>query len=212
MTTKRLIILGAGGHSKVVADIAARTRQYANIAYLDDGLSVGTELKGGEVVAGVADWQNYFQQGVEFFVAIGNNAARQRLCSMLLDDGASLATLIHPSAIVADDVVVGSGSLVVAGAVINPATTIGLGCIVNTNASIDHDCKIGDYVHIAPGSNLAGTITVGHGSFLGIGSKVIPARKIGNNVTLGAGAVVVNDISDGKVVVGCPARELVKVK
>ena len=212
MTTKRLLIIGAGGHSKVVADIALLSGKYAHLDYLDDGLPMGTQLKGGKVVADVAGWQDYRHEDVEFFVAIGNNTVRRKLLKMLIDSDANLATLIHPSAIVAEDVVIGYGSMIVAGVVINSATKLGIGCIVNSNASVDHDCKIEDFVHIAPGVNLAGAVMVGSGSFLGIGSKVIPAKVIGKNVTLGAGAVVVNDISDGKVVVGCPARELTKVK
>ena len=204
--TNRLVIIGAGGHSKVVADIALLSQGYNQILYLDDGQPVGTQLKGGKVVGKVSDWQRWQAPDSEFFVAIGNNAVRKELFDMMFAANAAFATLIHPSAIIADCVSIDVATLIVAGAVINPATEIGKGCIINTSSSVDHDCVIKDFVHIAPGCSLAGTITLGEQCFLGIGSKIIPGVTVGAQVTVGAGAVVVRDIDEGLTVVGCPAK------
>ena len=206
--TRTLVIVGAGGHGKVVADIALQSKKYKEIVFLDDSVDNGVVLRAGNVVGKFADWKCWHNDNTEFFVAIGPNIIRQRMMNELLAGKAKLATLIHQSAIVANCVTIGEGSLVVAGTVINAETKIGKGCIINTSSHVDHDCVIHDYVHIAPGSSLAGTINVGELSFIGIGSSVTPGINIGCNVTVGAGAIVISNVENDLTVVGCPAKIL----
>ena len=139
-------------------------------------------------------------------VAIGNNKVRLEKSKLLLSQGFSLATLIHPNSTVSKYAEIKAGVAVMAGAVINPFVTVGLSSIVNTSCSIDHDCIIGDGVHISPGVNLAGGISVGDLSWLGIGSSVKQYIEIGSSVTVGAGAVVIEDVPSDSIVKGVPAK------
>lgn len=197
----RLIIIGASGHGKVVADIA-KLSGYTDIAFLDD--APGLELVSGYPVLGaVSAFSAYLQD--DFFVAIGNSDIRRRIQDEIASSGARLVTLIHPSAVVAQDVVIGEGTAVMAGAVINPSVRIGRGCIVNTSASVDHDCVIGDFSHISVGAHLAGTVSIGDGTWVGIGAVVSNNISICSDCMIGAGAVVVKSIDAGGKYYGIPA-------
>ena len=206
--TKQLVILGAGGHGKVVADCALATKQFDSVMFLDSRYPDVEEVMGQAVIGDTEDLARHISDDKHFFVAVGHNQARQRLTEALLQLNANLATLIHPSAVVSDFSEIGIGTLVCANAVINPATQIGKGCIINTSASVDHDCIIGDYVHIAPGTRLAGTVTVGDRTFIGIGSAVIPNVSIGEDCIVGAGSTLLNDLSAQTTAVGTPARKI----
>lgn len=198
----RLIIVGASGHGKVVADIARRNG-YSDIAFLDD--APGLEEVSGYPVLGAVSMCSEFLQD-DFFVAIGNSDIRRRIQDEITSSGARLVTLIHPSAVVAQDVAIGEGSAVMAGAVINPSVRIGRGCIVNTSASVDHDCAVGDFVHISVGAHLAGTVSIGDGTWIGIGAVVSNNISICQGCMIGAGAVVVKDIQGPGTYIGIPAR------
>ena len=137
-------------------------------------------------------------------VAIGNAATRKRLMESLPDR--NWATLIHPDAVIADDVMIGDGTAVMAGVVINPGTKIGRGCIVNTCSSVDHDCIIGDYVHISVGAHLSGTVTVGEGTWISVGASVSNNVNICGDCTIGAGAVVVKNLEEEGTYTGVPAK------
>jgi len=144
-------------------------------------------------------------------VAVGDNAIRKKLCERMLHDGFKLCSAVSPHAYLAPTARLGAGSVVMHGAIIGPYSLIGTGCVVNTGASVDHDCKIGDYSHVAPGSHLAGNVTLETGAFLGVGSSVIPETTIGAWTRVGAGAVVTRDITlPGLTVVGVPAEEVRK--
>lgn len=199
----RLIIIGASGHGKVVADIA-RLSGYTDIAFLDD--APGLEVVSGYPVLGVVSTFFAYLQD-DFFVAIGNSDSRRRIQDEIASSGARLVTLIHPSAVVAKDVVIGEGTAVMAGAVINPSVRIGRGCIVNTSASVDHDCVIGDFAHISVGAHLAGTVSIGYGTWVGIGAVVSNNISICSNCMIGAGAVVVKNINVGGKFYGIPAAK-----
>jgi len=201
----KLIIIGAGGHGKVVADIAIKTNKWQNIAFLDDE-SNKTNL--GIMVIGKTYDVSKYKDEADFFVAIGNNAARENIQEKLIANGASIAILIHPDATIGADVEIGIGTVVMAGVVINSSSKIGKGCIINTNSSIDHDNIIEDYVHISPGANLAGTVKVGRGSWLGIGSIISNNVSICSGCILGAGAVAVKDITEPGTYVGVPVRKI----
>ena len=195
----KLTIIGASGHGRVVADIA-KLNGYDEIEFLDDN----TELHscGKWPVIGISE----LAAGIEndLFIAIGNAAVREQLMERLQDK--HIVTLIHPSAVIAEDVEIDVGSVVMAGAVINPGTRIGKGCIINTSSSVDHDCFLEDYVHVAVGSHLAGTVCIGKGTWIGAGATVSNNISICDGCMIGAGAVVVKDITENGVYVGVPVR------
>lgn len=198
---KNLVIIGASGHGKVVADIAS-LNGYENIVFLDD--NKGIEKCGRYNVVGNSG--NISDYDCDFFVAIGNFKVREQIMEKLEQSGKNIATLIHPSAVVGQDVSVGVGSVVMAGAVINPCTTIGKGCIVNTCSSIDHDNVISDYVHVSVGAHLAGTVQIGAHTWIGVGATVSNNISICNDNMIGAGAVVVKDIKTSGTYIGVPAK------
>ncbi|WP_366161308.1 acetyltransferase [Bacillus infantis] len=202
----KLLIIGASGHGKVVADIALKMNKWQGIAFLDDDESVKSSM--GLEVIGTSDDVFTHLDEYEIFVGIGNNTTRQRIHEMLETFGASIPVLIHPNAVVGEQVEVGFGTVVMAGVVINCCTSIGKGCIINTGATVDHDNNIEDFVHISPGVHIAGTVKVGKGSWLGIGSVVSNNVNITSGCKVGAGSVVVKDISEPGVYVGAPVRRV----
>jgi len=207
MTSKnRLLIIGASGHGKVVADIAIKMNKWQSISFLDDDEFIKTSME-LEVIGKTADAFTYKDEA-NFFVAIGNNVTREKIQEKLINEGLTVVTLIHPSAVIGSDVVIGDGTAVMAGVVINSSSRIGKGCIINTSCSLDHDNVIEDYVHISPGTNLAGAVRVGKGSWIGIGSIVSNNVNIASGCKVGAGAVVVKDITETGTYVGVPVRRV----
>ena len=202
----KLIIIGASGHGKVAADIAIKMNKWKSIAFLDDDESIKTSM--GLEVIGKTDDAFTYKDEAYFFVAIGNNAVREKVQEKLVDEGLNVVGLVHPSAIIGTDVEIGIGTAVMAGVVINSSTRIGKGCIINTSSSLDHDNVIEDYVHISPGASLAGTVRVGKESWLGIGSVVSNNLNICSGCKVGAGAVVVKDITEPGTYVGVPVRSV----
>ncbi|MBQ1250523.1 MAG: NeuD/PglB/VioB family sugar acetyltransferase, partial [Clostridia bacterium] len=144
----------------------------------------------------------------DFIVAIGNNVVRRKVQHRLTEQGLRVVSLVHPHAVIAEDVQIGSGTVVMAGAVVNPAGAIGRGCIINTGATVDHDNVIEDFVHISVGSHLAGTVCVGTETMVGAGAVVSNNVKICGGCMIGAGAVVVRDIQEAGTYVGVPARKI----
>ena len=195
----KLLIIGAGGHGKVVAD-TAEACGYSNIAFLDQSWPEQVENGRWKVVGKPK------QSDVTMFCAVGKNDIRARMFEEYHLNNSPV--LIHPSAIISPTVKMGQGALVVAGSIVNADTSIGRGTILNTACSVDHDCMIGDFVHISPGAHLAGGVRVGDGTWIGIGAVVREDVRIGKNVIVAAGAAVVCDIEDGMIVGGIPAREL----
>jgi len=203
---KNLLIIGASGHGKVVADIALKMREWQSIAFLDDYENSKPSL-GLEIIGNSKDVNTYLYDW-EIFVAIGHNATRERIQEELETQGATIPVLIHPSALIGEEVNIAAGTVIMAGVVINCSTKIGKGCIINTGSTVDHDNLIGDYVHISPGVHLAGTVRVEHGSWLGIGSVVSNNIEIIKGSIVGAGAVVVKDINEAGIYVGVPVRRV----
>lgn len=201
---KTLGIIGASGHGKVVADIAKKLG-YEKIVFYDDNRAV--ERCGSYPVAGTT--QDVFSNDSDIFVAIGNPVVRSRLLERLLQAGKSVPVLVHPNAVVAENVQLGVGTVVVAGAVVNPGAKIGKGCIINTCSSVDHDCTIEDYVHVSVGAHVAGTVQIGHHTWVGAGATVSNNVNICANCMVGAGAVVCNDIVEEGTYIGVPARKRV---
>lgn len=204
---KKLLVLGASGDGKVVADIALQN-EYSEIAFLDDNDKI-KECLGFPVIGTISTYKEFINE-YDFFIAIGNPATRKRIYENLVADGCSVVTLIHPSAIVARSVSIGFGTVVMAGAVINPSVKIGNGCIINTCASVDHDCILEDFVHISVGAHLAGTVVVKESTWIGIGAVVSNNLEIASGCMIGAGAVAVENINEKGTYVGVPARKIQK--
>lgn len=204
MDNRKLFIIGASGHGKVIADIAALTG-YHEILFLDDNESK-TDCMGYPVVGKSTDFKKYSEG--DFIVAVGNPIIRERMQKELESNNITITTLVHPGAVIAANVRLGKGTVVMAGAVINPDTIIGNGCIVNTGATVDHDNFIGDYVHVSVGSHLAGAVTVESRTWIGAGATVSNNIKICSDCIIGAGAVVVNDIARAGTYTGVPARKV----
>ena len=202
----KLIIIGASGHGKVVADIAIQMNKWNNIVFLDDNISIESSM--GLDVIGVTSDAISYKNEADFFVAIGNNRTRERIQEKLIDSGLNIVSLIHPSAIIACEVEIDIGTVIMAGVVINSCTRIGKGCIINTNSSIDHDNIIGDYAHVSPGSSIAGTVIIKKASWIGVGSVVSNNITICEDCIIGAGAVVVKDITEPGTYIGAPARRI----
>lgn len=201
---KNLIIIGAGGHSRVIADIAQKLGKYKTISFLDDGDA--KETMGLPIVGKTSDVEKYIDTA-DVFVAIGNSKGRGDFIDRLLAMGANVPTLIHPSAIIGACVEIGVGTAIMAGAVVNPCSKIGKGVILNTCSSIDHDCIIGDYCHIAVGVHVAGTVILDDRVFLGAGATIINNIKICADCVIAAGAVVIKDIMETGTYIGVPAKK-----
>lgn len=201
-----LVIIGAGGHGKVIADIACRAG-YTGIVFLDDNSQSRTC---GEfpVVGSSADAARYTD--ADFVVAIGDGRVRKMLHRRLQAMNCRLVTLIHPSATVASHVTLGAGTVVMAGAVINPYAQIGEGCIINTCASVDHDCSIGAFSHVAVGAHIAGSVTTGEHTWVGAGAVIRNNTQIVSDCVIGMGAAVVKNITEPGTYIGVPARKIEK--
>lgn len=202
----KLLIIGASGHGRVVSDVALKMNKWQNIAFLDDGIinvSHGLEVIGKSIEA------QYYIENYDIFVAIGNNVVREKFIERLEASNASIPVLVHPSAIIGTRVDIELGTVVMANAVVNSFTRIGKGCIINTAATIDHDNVIHDYVHISPGANLAGTVEIGSRTWIGVGSAVSNNVNIISGCKVGAGTVVVKDITEKGTYVGVPARRVI---
>lgn len=201
---KDVVIIGAGGHAKVIADIVVSTGDNL-VGFLDDNEELqGKEVYEGYKVMGRISGSSRYSDKY-FVVAVGDNHTRSKIVEGR--DDLKWYTAIHPNAVISRTVKIGEGTVVMAGAIINPDTIIGKHCIINTACSIDHDNKIGDFVHVSPGVNLAGTVSVGDMSWICAGATVINNINIAEDVVVGAGAVVVDNLKKAGVYLGIPAKK-----
>lgn len=205
----KLGIFGAGGHAKVIADIARAGDEYDVVGFFDDNEALhGTPFYGSTVRGNQETLLGALGSGAidAAIVAVGNNIFRRTLGEAMRERGYGLATLIHPSAVMSPSVHVGTGTVVMAGAVVNADTRIGEDVILNTRCSIDHDCEVGVGTHIAPGVTLCGGVKVGMLTLIGVGSSARPNVTVGSRVTIGAGSVIVSNIGNDVVAMGTPAK------
>lgn len=203
---KKLVLIGAGAHAHVIIQILKEIDEYEIVGCLDNREGYCRDIP---IIGDDSRLQELYNKDVQYaFVAIGNNKVRARIIKRCKEIGYTVPVLKSTYSIIANDVSIGEGTVVMPGAIINTGTIIGDGCIINTRASIDHDNRIDNYVHIAPGVTISGSSYVGVCSFLGTGSSVIDKVRIGSNVMVGAGAVVVRDIEEACTVVGVPARRI----
>lgn len=203
---KRLSILGAGGHGKVVADTAEVCGKWDEIIFYDDARPQKKECGPWRIAGSVQSFLKTSPADGDVVVAIGNNAVRANTASIVRDAGFALTSIIHPAAVVSKYANIGAGTVIFAGAIVNVEANIGLACIINTGATVDHECRLGQAVHISPGAHLSGTVNIGDTSWIGIGACVRQGIAIGSNVTVGAGAVVVSPLPDNVTAVGNPAK------
>lgn len=200
---KKVIIIGAGGHSKVIADIVRKCGDEV-VGFLDDNTELPETVGGMKNLGCVSNIEKY-KGDCCFFVGIGNNRVRK-----LIDEkyDAEWYTAVHPSAVIAADAEIGEGTAVMANAVVNPSAKVGRHCIINTGAVIEHDNRLGNYVHVSPNGTLCGTVTVGECTHIGAGAVVKNNISICENVVIGAGAAAVKNITEQGTYVGVPAKRL----
>ena len=203
----KILLYGAGGHGKVVADAVEKEGHFALAGFVDDRAL--KEFYGLPVLGSETDLHNIRQSGIEHAVSsVGDGEIREMLDERLEEAGFSLATVIHPSAQVARGAVIGEGSVIMPGAVVGPDSVLGRSCIVNTLASVDHDCVLASYVHVAPGASICGNVCVDSGTLVGAGASVLPNLRIGERVVVAGGATVVQDVPAGVTIAGTPARAI----
>jgi sugar O-acyltransferase (sialic acid O-acetyltransferase NeuD family) len=208
----RLLVYGAGGHGKVVADVA-RSAGWTVAGFIDDRPdAAGTRFFG----APVTSWASYLADrpsGPDVYpdvvaLGIGDNAARERSHQRLQESGITVPLLVHATAVIAPSAVLQAGTVVMALAVVNPDAEVGPGAILNTGSVVEHDCRLGRFVHLSPNAALGGTVRIGDRTHIGLGAVVLPAVRVGADVRVGAGAVVHRDTADAVTMVGVPARPL----
>ncbi len=208
-----VVVIGAGEHARVLLDVLARSG-IATAGLTDaDAHKHGKLLAGVRVLGGDKVLDRHPPASTILVNAMGSTESmllRQKVYERLKKDGYRFLTLVHPSAVIAPDAVMGEGVQVMAGAIVQPGAKIGANSILNTGAQVDHDCRIGAHVHLSPGVVLSGTVTVSDGSHIGTAAVVVQGLRIGRGCLVAAGAVVTEDVADGERVAGVPARRMGK--
>jgi len=203
-----VIVIGAGGHGRVVAD-ALVAAGASVLGFTDSNGSLHGQVVDGIAVLGDDSALARFDRAAVSLAlgvgSVGLPAARERIGEALLRNGWTLATVVHPSAIVSRSAVIEAGAQVMAGAIVQRDVRIGVGAIVNTGAQLDHGCVIGRFTHIAPGVVLSGDVTIGDGSHVGVGAVVVQEISLGRRTVVAAGAVVIADDSGDSILQGVPA-------
>ncbi len=207
--SRRLVLWGASGHGKVVLDVGRSQGLFESIVFVDDRYQ---ELGSSFCLCPVLGDQQALPslRGCSFLVSIGDNKQRARCYEIALSQGMLPATLIHRTAVLAPSAVVGCGTVVMPGVIVNAGAVIGENCIINTGAIVEHDCRIADHVHISPRVALGGGVSVGSLAHVGIGAIVLPSATVGDESVVGAGSVVLREVSAKCTVVGVPAKVLIR--
>jgi len=207
-----IAIIGAAGHGRVIVDIVEREGRHRIVGLIDRDRELGAETMGYRVIGRELDLPTLVEtHGVAgVLIAVGDNFVRSEIAARLQATAPEvpLVRAVHPGACVARDVVIGEGSVVMAGAQINPCCKIGRGCILNTGASLDHDSMMGDFSSLAPGVVTGGDCHIGRLAAVGIGAVLVHGVRIGAHTVIGAGATVVKNIASHRVAYGTPARDI----
>lgn len=205
---KHLAILGASGHGKVVADAALR-QGWDVISFFDDAFESGNiNLNHWRVLGNFEHLVGRKDEFDGIIVAIGNNAVREQKLAVLVKQGAPVASIIHPSAVISSFCSFGPGTVILANAVVNIDASLGSGVIVNTGAVVEHDCRLGDCVHLSPGATLAGGVRIGRRAWVGASAVIKQLVSVGDDAVVGMGAVVIRDTPAKVSVVGNPSRPM----
>lgn len=206
---EKIVLIGGGGHCKVIIDILKNNKNY-DIIGVTDGSRIGESILDVPVIGDDSILTDLYKKGVKnAFVCIGalnNISIRDKIYYKLISIGFKIPSLIHEKAVVSPYAKIGEGTCIMAGAVVNPGAVIGENCIINTSSVIEHDCVIGRNTHISPNCSIAGGVKIGYNCHIGIGSSVIQGISIGNNVIVGAGAVIMHSIDDNVTAVGVPGK------
>jgi sugar O-acyltransferase (sialic acid O-acetyltransferase NeuD family) len=200
----KVVVYGAGGHGKVVAEIVVASGRTLD-GFIDDNSALSATSVIGVPVFAAMDWLA-LHPGATVLLGIGDNCARARTASLVKRHGCKLAIAVHPAATVARCAKLAEGTVVMPAAVLNPDCEIGEGAIINSGAIVEHDVHIDRYAHLSPNCAVAGGARIGAYSHIGIGASVLPLKRVGANCIVGAGAVVIDDIADNQVVFGVPAK------
>jgi UDP-perosamine 4-acetyltransferase len=206
-----LIVVGAGGHAKVVIDALLRAGAEVLGLVDRDPTTHGGDVLGVAVIGDDSALENRPAGSFRLVNGVGggdSTATRHQVFERLRAAGHEFAGVVHPSAVLAPDVRLAEGAQVMAGAVVQPGTSIGIDAIVNTGARIDHDCRIGDHAHVAPGAVLAGGVTLDAGVMVATGACIVDGVRLGAWAIAAAGAVVLGDVAPGVIVAGVPAKEM----
>lgn len=201
--SKRVIIIGAGGHAKVIADIIEKSGDIVE-GFLDDNLEIGKKVLDNLVIGKVTDVEKFKE--FEFIIGIGDNRTRKKIATKY--DEIKYYTAVHPSAILGRDVKIGKGTVIMANAVVNVSAIIEEHNIINTGSIVEHDNNLDKYVHISPNATLAGKVNVGECTHIGVGATIRNNINICSDVVVGAGGVVVKDIVESGVYVGIPVKRI----
>ncbi|CAG9613435.1 Putative acetyltransferase EpsM [Bacillus rhizoplanae] len=203
----KIVMIGQGGHSKVVRDIILSNNEYEIVGYLDDryeDIAIVDNIYFGPIST-AHEMINYFNQ-IKFVIAIGDNKVRKLIVEKLCLSENYYATLIHKTAVVSPSAKIGNGTVVMPNVVINADTQIGNHVIINTGSVVEHDNIVGDFVHISPHVTLTGSVIIEEGAHIGAAATMIPSAKVREWSIIGAGSVVINDIPPNCTAVGIPAK------
>lgn len=207
----KILLIGAGGHCKVVLDVLFSNKEYEVAGIVDLKDLIGSKVLGIPVIGTDPDLPRFFKAGIKnCFItvgSIGRSKTRVNLYNIAKRAGFAFPNVVSPSALVSSQAILGHGNYIAPGVIINAGAKLGSNCIVNTGAIIEHDCTVGDFVHLSPGSILSGGVTIGDHSHIGTGSVVIQNLEIGTNVIVGAGSVVTKNVHKNTVAYGNPCKE-----
>ncbi|MFX3635792.1 MAG: acetyltransferase [Candidatus Pristimantibacillus sp.] len=204
-----LVVVGIGGHGRVLMDMARLSRTYRLAAVLDDRFTA-VELRGGLPYGPISELPHFLEDepAMHVVIGIGDNRTRRSIVEQLDLPESCYAVLVHPGACVSEDARLGLGTVVMPSAVIGPGAVIGAHAIVNSGAVVEHDAIVGTFAHVSPNATMAGAAIAEEGAHVGSGAVLIPSVRIGSWSVLGAGGIAVRDVPDGVTAVGVPARAI----
>lgn len=209
---KKLILVGGGGHCKVVLSQIKKLKEFEIIGIVDNYKPIGSPINGVNIIGTDEDLKKFYEKGIKYALitvgSIKDNFIRYKLYKMVKEIGFILPTIISPSSIIDETVNIDEGTVIMPNCVIDANSCIGVNCIINSSTTIGHDCIISNHCHIAPGVHIAGGVEIDELTFIGIGATIIQGIKIGKNVTIGAGSIISKNIFNNIITVGYPAKNI----
>jgi sugar O-acyltransferase (sialic acid O-acetyltransferase NeuD family) len=209
---KNIAIVGASGHAKVIADIIEKEGTYSITGFIDIKLSKGSDFYGYKVIGHQCELKDIYKKydlyGI--IIGIGSNSLREKVANLISAQipKVTFISAIHPAAQIAKEVIIGEGTVIMAGAIINSSCKIDRFCVINTNSSLDHDSHLSEFSSLAPGSCCGGGCNIGKNSFVGLGANLIHGIKVGDHTVIGAGSTLVKNADSNSVYYGVPAKKV----